>query len=583
MILAKAQTLSQFVGAHRDTGSVLVWFRDNVLPCLAPVLCDKGIAEAASWPHRMIWGDDGEVREAFENALAMLDRSIDAVQDILNADFGRSTYRLSIDALEVLGDAAGRAWFDGMPSRDSTAKEGVSLAQHWLRQARELLKKQLMLSPELFAPWPIPAGHCDAWTTLACATVPANCRDLLKPGDIAWRLPAVRMYGVIELLGQVVEGFSGVSPKPIGFHRVIGPRPEQPPEWPDTGELRKTWLAFLKRLDEIAAARKTEWLSVLLKLCTVLLGDEHRAGDTSYGGLCGASGLQGVDLHRLGRLWNACGTDEISTLLADGLRDASERLASSPQDTADSPFKWPKGAERKWSLLRIFMDIETNSCHISVGDGSSKTYSFTKMGFEDRKTRTPNQAWSMLGALQFDGGIPVPQEKLERPRRYQQISDLRRRLKAFFGIKSDPLHDVTERVGNIRSYRPQFTMSIHHDVTISVAPNTSWEEISIGLDGNHGLRFEVPHKVTIGQGEETREQIKKFSFSELGLLSRNRPNKVAMTLIGLLRGGGSAAAKRADADMKQLGDFLAKTIPNVTGRPLHNDGDVWSASFDVLP
>lgn len=578
MILAKAQILSQFVGAQRDTGAVLVWFRDNVLPCLAPVLCDKDIAEAASWPHRIIWGDDGEVREAFENALAMLDRSIIAVQDILNADFGRSTYRLSIDALEALEDNAGRSWFDGMPSRGSTAKEGVSLALHCLEQARELVKKQLMLSPEVFAPWPIPAGLCDAWTTLACATVPANCRDLLKPGDIAWRLPAARMYGVIELLGQIVDGFNGVSPKPIGFHRVIGPRPEQPPEWPDIGELRKTWLAFLKRLDEIAAARKTEWLSVLLKLCTVLLGDEHRAGDTSYGGLCGASGLQGFDVSRLGRLWNACGTDELSILLADGLRDASERLASSPQDAADSPFKWPKGAERKWSLLRIFMDIETNSCHISAGDGLSKTYSFTKMGFENQKTRRPNHGWLVLGALQFDGGISVPQDELERSRLYQQISKLRQRLKAFFGIKSDPLHDVRE----FHSYRPRFTIGVHHDATISVASNTSWGEISIGLDEDHGLRFEVPYEAEIGNGKEIREKIKKFTFSELGLLSRNRPNKVAMTLIGLLRGKGRADGDRSDPNMKQLGDFLCRLIPNVKGRPLRNQGDSWSASFDVL-
>lgn len=583
-ILARAGTISQFIGSGRDTGAILAWFHDNVLPCLGRVLSDGDIAEAASWSLKVLEENDGETRETFEKAMTTVDESLGAVQDILNTAFRRSMYRLGIDALDALEGGADRSWFKGLPCRGSSPREGVAVALHWLGQARDLVKKHLLLRPERFAPWPMPASQCDPWTALACETLPSDCGQLLKPGDVTWRLVAVRMYAVIELLEQVIGGFSGVSPNQFGLNTVVGPRPEEFPEWPDIQAVRDTWRALLRRLNETAATMKTERLSVLLKLCTVMLArGEHDGNDTSYGGRCGASDLGAVDVYHLSRLWNACGVDELSALLSGGLRDAAKRLAPTRQAGDGSHFEWPEGVERKWSQLRIALNLDTNCAWISAGDSRPRRYSFEEMGFVDRRTKKPNQSWDKLAELASETGISVPESSIECTRLQQQMSQLRKRLRTFFKIKEDPLHDVEEIVGNIASYRPRYTVFVDHAVVIPVAPDTPWEAISIRLDGDDALVIEVPLEARGEDSTQVVDRCSRFTFRDLGLLSRTgRPNKRAKALIGLLRGGGRTEARHTDPDMTKLGYFLSRLVPGAEGRPLRNDGDVWSAEFDVV-
>ena len=79
---------------------------------------------------------------------------------------------------------------------------------------------------------------------------------------------------------------------------------------------------------------------------------------------------------------------------------------------------------------------------VQVKDGTQlQTFNYTEMGFEDRRSGKPNQAWGVLRALaQASGVLPVcarnSKDFLEMAKR---IERMRQTLKKHFQITSDPL------------------------------------------------------------------------------------------------------------------------------------------------
>lgn len=125
------------------------------------------------------------------------------------------------------------------------------------------------------------------------------------------------------------------------------------------------------------------------------------------------------------------------SLDASGIAEASGgRRAAGLRAVA--PFPTPPGAAWEQVVIKAVSDEDVV---ISVG-GIQEPKTFTDLGFADGRSGKPNAAWSLLLVMaRQDGSIswddPVAQGKLLK--RKKLVSDLRRSLKAAFGITSDPI------------------------------------------------------------------------------------------------------------------------------------------------
>ncbi|MGB2820691.1 MAG: hypothetical protein WBF17_06890 [Phycisphaerae bacterium] len=466
------------------------------------------------WPVQELGDRDGEIGRTFHGTLKNLDAVLDEVLRLLEDCFEPGQYRVHIDAVNVLEDAAGRSWFGGLPTLGSGSPDGVEQVLHWLRRAKELTGLKLTVCPEALAPWPLPNQLSDPWIAMAqvSAAVPEDVEGLLASGDSAWRLPCTRMWSLIRLLSEVIAGFQGVSSRSFGFNRVVGTPPDPLPKWPDLGQAQAAWPDLVERLSARAASTGFGQLAVLLKL-HLALAEPH---EDELGGigfrLLGSPAEAAENRYRLARLWAAFNPDDLAVMVTDGLRDAALMLepgAREQSERAVSTFSWPEGVERKWSNLRIA--LERGSAWIAAGDCRSKKYSHKDMGFEDRKERKPNRRWLDLWELaRREDGIPLPADRgPERSRLHNRFSVTRRTLKAFFGIDDqDPFLDVAE----MGAYRPRFTLLLREYPSIPVPAGTTWEHISIGLDGDQTLVFEVP--ATVSDGEETRTEARNTNVAQ---------------------------------------------------------------------
>lgn len=101
--------------------------------------------------------------------------------------------------------------------------------------------------------------------------------------------------------------------------------------------------------------------------------------------------------------------------------------------------KQPK-ASVTWQDIEVTF-ISDERVQIRVGLKQSYTLNYAEMGFEDRRTGKPNQAWGMLRALaQADGIVPnSSRDSKDFAGMCKRFERLRHSLKAYFQIDSDPI------------------------------------------------------------------------------------------------------------------------------------------------
>jgi len=112
----------------------------------------------------------------------------------------------------------------------------------------------------------------------------------------------------------------------------------------------------------------------------------------------------------------------------------------------------PRGAETaSWNTIEIsFLSDERVQLRHSV---KSETRNYAEFGFADGRSGKPNQAWETLRAMAEDGGTIRDAAKVLRtwPKVEKRIQEIRKVLRAHFGISDDPIPFV-EGIG----YRARF-------------------------------------------------------------------------------------------------------------------------------
>ena len=134
-------------------------------------------------------------------------------------------------------------------------------------------------------------------------------------------------------------------------------------------------------------------------------------------------------------------------------------LEPKKQDTAKQakfiPFPTPSGTQ--WHEVKISF-IDRENVKISVGNKTAKKH-FFDMGFRKGKTCKPVKSWDVLFTFSEKGCLKYSQSTQSKTEK--DIQDLKRRLKAYFGMKGDP---IILRDG----YKPVFKVCMIEDENRSV-------------------------------------------------------------------------------------------------------------------
>jgi len=116
--------------------------------------------------------------------------------------------------------------------------------------------------------------------------------------------------------------------------------------------------------------------------------------------------------------------------------------------------RFPTPAGSRWQDLRITA-VDGHTIRATIA-GQSKVFYYHQMDMENRRNNEPNKQWAVLVAiLDNSGKLPWPPRQSKGVEAFRrQVSELRKRLKAFFGINDDPV--VIERGYNGDTIRAKF-------------------------------------------------------------------------------------------------------------------------------
>ena len=118
--------------------------------------------------------------------------------------------------------------------------------------------------------------------------------------------------------------------------------------------------------------------------------------------------------------------------------------------------KFPSPPGLTWEKVTITF-VSNDSARVSAC-GTCKTYTFSDLGFSDRrKGDRPNTRWSILKKLAEHGGRLEWNTNLtreEKNRLQTAIKDIRKRLQALTGLTDDPFHRYREK----KAYETRFTI-----------------------------------------------------------------------------------------------------------------------------
>lgn len=93
----------------------------------------------------------------------------------------------------------------------------------------------------------------------------------------------------------------------------------------------------------------------------------------------------------------------------------------------------------KWQDIEVVF-LSEHSVQVFVGGKPSPSCKYSELGFEDRKSGKPMLAWETLCEMARTGGtIPRPLPGSDKTKVQKRIEEIRKKLKAYFKIESDPI------------------------------------------------------------------------------------------------------------------------------------------------
>ena len=240
--------------------------------------------------------------------------------------------------------------------------------------------------------------------------------------------------------------------------------------------------------------------------------------------------------------------------------------------------------------------------------GKRREYSFADMGFGNKQKNNgvPDAYWAVLRTFaRFGGQIQWQTEgvsKSEKDNLKAQVSELRKRLKAFFGLTEDPFHKYTKK----RGYCTRFALAAGDGVRFPTPDGAKWDDVTITLTEHGQFRFEVEttQRLSCHVYDRTeddsrgghREVIEQSGSVErihdhrmLGLsLQNEEPDRIAKALVRVIKGAGRVRDLQANDAMIGLGGFLTEFFGISTSSPFEfepkpdvPDRGEWVARFNT--
>jgi hypothetical protein len=118
------------------------------------------------------------------------------------------------------------------------------------------------------------------------------------------------------------------------------------------------------------------------------------------------------------------------------------------------PGQFPSPRDLRWDEIRIQF-ISDTAARISARE-VSRVYNFGELGFTDRRTAdSPDTLWGALLAFATRNGEVSWNDAPANPKRFKPyVKELRKRLRAIFGIDGDPFEDYRKA----KAYRTKFVI-----------------------------------------------------------------------------------------------------------------------------
>lgn len=92
-----------------------------------------------------------------------------------------------------------------------------------------------------------------------------------------------------------------------------------------------------------------------------------------------------------------------------------------------------------WKDIAISF-LSDERVEICAGANNRQTYNYGELGFEDRRSEKPNEAWETLRNMAATNGmLPRPEPGKDKVIVQKRIQEIRKRLRQHFGIASDPI------------------------------------------------------------------------------------------------------------------------------------------------
>jgi hypothetical protein len=261
-------------------------------------------------------------------------------------------------------------------------------------------------------------------------------------------------------------------------------------------------------------------------------------------------------------------------------------------DTTVLPLSVAPGAI--WKDLCIMMREHAMQVEVK---GKTEDRTFQEAGFEEKRRRhVADRLWHVLQVLAIRGGVlPFDEPKLSHKVRLnikQNISQLRKRLKALIPIEGDPFEPT--RKG--REYRSRFKISTSEGLLFPTPGETTWDKVAIEEMQSGLIRFSVNTFERFSAFSNDEEEVarleaalrdscieREYELRSLGLaMPDGSPDPRGLALLAVLKAGGRVKRNSDDEAMLSLCKFLSN-IMQIEGSPFQYSASqgLWIANFEA--
>jgi hypothetical protein len=270
-------------------------------------------------------------------------------------------------------------------------------------------------------------------------------------------------------------------------------------------------------------------------------------------------------------------------------------LSQKTEEAGVRPLEIPPGTT--WEDVRV--SVGEHTLYIEV-KAKKVDFTFQEAGFEERRRRkVPDRLWALLRGLAVRGGaLPYDDPELDWKVRLhikQNISQLRKRLKALLPIEGDPFRPTHKT----REYRSRFKISTTEGLLFPTPADTTWDKVSIAEVRQDVIRFsvgveteerfsaptgpdeELETEVGVGVREGTRDY--EYDLRTLGLVVKDgSPDLRGLALLAVLRGQGKVERHSRDQAMLLLSKFLCSFM-QIEKPPFEfsENKNLWVATFEA--